>query len=137
MIAMQSVCEDRLHKSQVGAVVARQVHVLEVADSNSAPATLIFQVMQNKVISFQLLSKGILFVRIACLLKWFYGVTVAQQILVLLETVRFSLELPPLKYYCYFNLCASACESSSALFIVYFFQVFFIYDFKILYLNCL
>ena len=56
--------------------------------------------------------------RIACLLKWFYGVTVAQEILVLLETVRFSLELPPLKYYCYFNLCASACESVSALFIV-------------------
>ena len=62
--------------------------------------------------------------RIACLLKWFYGVTVAQEILVLLETVRFSLELPPLKYYCYFNLCASACESSSALFIVYFFRCF-------------
>ena len=31
--------------------------------------------------------------RIACLLKWFYGVTVAQEILVLLEIVRFSLEL--------------------------------------------
>ena len=42
MIAMQSVCEDRLHKSQVGAVVARYVHIREVADSNSAPATLIF-----------------------------------------------------------------------------------------------
>ena len=27
------------------------------------------------------------------LLKWFYGVTVAQEILVLLEIVRFSLEL--------------------------------------------
>lgn len=31
--------------------------------------------------------------RIACLLKWFYGVTVAQEILVLLETVRVGLEL--------------------------------------------
>ena len=31
--------------------------------------------------------------RIVCLLKWFYGVTVAQEILVLLETVRVSLEL--------------------------------------------
>lgn len=31
--------------------------------------------------------------RIACLLKWFYGVTVAQEILVLLEIVRVSLEL--------------------------------------------
>ena len=42
MMAMQSVCEDRLQKSPVGAVVAREVHILEVADSNSAPATLIF-----------------------------------------------------------------------------------------------
>ena len=59
--------------------------------------------------------------RIACLLKWFYGVTVAQEILILLEAVRVSMELPPLKYYSYFNLCDSACESGSALFIVYFF----------------
>lgn len=38
---MQFVCEDRLHKSQVGAVVARYVHILEVADSSSAPATFL------------------------------------------------------------------------------------------------
>ena len=56
--------------------------------------------------------------RIACLLKWFYGVTVAQEILILLEAVRVSIELPPLKYYNYFNLYDSACESGSALFIV-------------------
>ena len=65
--------------------------------------------------------------RIACLLKWFYGVTVAQEILVLLEIVRFSLELPPLKYYSYFNLCDSACESGSALFIVDFFRCFLLF----------
>ena len=59
--------------------------------------------------------------RIACLLKWFYGVTVAQEILILLDAVRFSMELPPLKYYSYFNLCDSACKSGSALFIVDFF----------------
>ena len=59
--------------------------------------------------------------RIACLLKWFYGVTVAQEILILLEAVRVSIELPPLKYYNYFNLYDSACESGSALFIVDFF----------------
>ena len=59
--------------------------------------------------------------RIACLLKWFYGVTVAQEILILLESVRASIELPPLKYYNYFNLYDSACESGSALFIVDFF----------------
>ena len=76
--------------------------------------------------------------RIACLLKWFYVVTVAQEILILLEAVRFSMELPPLKYYSYFNLCDSACESGSALFIVDFLGVFFIiHNFKILYLNCL
>ena len=68
--------------------------------------------------------------RIACLLKWFYGVTVAQEILILLEAVRVSMELPPLKYYSYFNLCDSACESGSALFIVDFFLgVFFIIHF--------
>ena len=65
--------------------------------------------------------------RIACLLKWFYGVTVAQEILILLEAVRVSIELPPLKYYSYFNLCDSACESGSALFIVDVFRRFFIY----------
>ena len=77
--------------------------------------------------------------RIVCILKWFYGVTVAQEILILLEAVRFSMELPPLKYFSYFNLCDSACESGSALFIVDFFLgVFFIiHNFKILYLNCL
>ena len=59
--------------------------------------------------------------RIACLLKWFYGVTVAQEILVLLEIVRVSLEL--LRF---FHLCTSACESSSALFIIiHFFKCFF------------
>ena len=62
--------------------------------------------------------------RIACLLKWFYGVTVAQEILILLEAVRVSIELPPLKYYNYFNLYDSACESGSALFIVDFFRCF-------------
>lgn len=51
--------------------------------------------------------------RIVCLLKWFYGVTVAQEILVLLEIVRVSLELLQ-----FFHLCTSACESSSALFII-------------------
>lgn len=77
--------------------------------------------------------------RIACLLKWFYDVTVAQEILILLDAVRVSIELPPLKYYSYFNLYDSACESGSALFIVDFFLgVFFIiHNFKILYLNCL
>ena len=64
--------------------------------------------------------------RIACLLKWFYGVTVAQEILILLEAVRVSIELPPLKYYNYFNLYDSACESGSALFIVDFFRCFFL-----------
>ena len=64
--------------------------------------------------------------RIACLLKWFYGVTVAQEILILLDAVRVSMELPPLKYYSYFNLCDSACESGSALFIVDFFRCFFL-----------
>ena len=58
--------------------------------------------------------------RIACLLKWFYGVTVAQEILVLLEIVRVSLELLQ-----FFYLCTSACESSSALFIIHFFKCFF------------
>ena len=66
--------------------------------------------------------------RIACLLKWFYGVTVAQEILILLEAVRVSIELPPLKYYNYFNLYDSACESGSALFIVDFFRCFFYYS---------
>lgn len=51
--------------------------------------------------------------RIVCLLKWFYGVTVAQEILVLLEIVRVSLELLH-----FFHLCTSACESSSALFVI-------------------
>ena len=51
--------------------------------------------------------------RITCLLKWFYGVTVAQEILVLLETVRFSLELQTYGKNYFFHLCASACESSS------------------------
>ena len=60
------------------------------------------------------------------LLKWFYGVTVAQEILVLLEIVRFSLELHI--YWIkriFFHLCTSACESSSALFIIHFFKCFF------------
>ena len=95
-------------------------------------------IQKQGLLVFHLLSKGILFVRIACLLKWFYGVTVAQEILILLEAVRVSLELPPLKYYSYFNLCDSACESGSDLFIVDFFRCFFIiHNFKILYLNCL
>ena len=58
--------------------------------------------------------------RMVCLLKWFYGVTAAQEILVLLEIVRVSLELLQ-----FFHLCASACESSSALFIIHFFKCFF------------
>ena len=64
--------------------------------------------------------------RIACLLKWFYGVTVAQEILVLLEIVRFSLELHI--YWIksnFFHLCTSACESSSALFIITFLSILF------------
>ena len=58
--------------------------------------------------------------RIACLLKWFYGVTVAQEILVLLETVRFSLELLNsfFLYLNYIHTCMTACESSCTLFIL-------------------
>ena len=48
------------------------------------------------------------------------GVMAAQEILVLLEIVRFSLELLQ-----FFHLCASAGESSSALFIIHFFKCFF------------
>ena len=57
--------------------------------------------------------------RIACLLKWFYGVTVAQEILVLLETVRFSLELLNsfFLYLNYIHTCMTACESSCTLLI--------------------
>lgn len=53
--------------------------------------------------------------RIACLLKWFYGVSGAQEILVLLETVRFSLELLNsfFLYLNYIHTCMTACESSS------------------------
>ena len=71
--------------------------------------------------------------RIACLLKWFYGVTVAQEILVLLEIVRFSLELLNsfFLYLNYIHTCMTACESSCTLFIVDVFRRFFIYYFKI------
>ena len=53
--------------------------------------------------------------RIACLLKWFYCVMVAQEILVLLETVRFSLELLNSFFFIFkfIHNCMTACESSS------------------------
>ena len=46
---------------------------------------------------------------------WFYGVTVAQEILVLLETVRVGLELLfwVSTYFLYLIYCTIACESSS------------------------
>lgn len=57
---------------------------------------------------------------------WFYGVMVAQEILVLLEIVRFSLELHKAFFLLldFFYFCTTACESSCALFGINTFSVF-------------
>ena len=89
---MQFVCEDRLHKSQVGAVGSSLGSYPRGRQFESG--TLQHSFLGDKKIGF------ISYYYRKAYYSWewyafkrFYGVTVAQEILVLLEIVRFSLEL--------------------------------------------
>lgn len=91
---MQFVCEDRLHKSQVGAVGSSLGSYPRGRQFESGTLQHHF-LGDTKVmfISFLVIIERHIVRENSMPFKRFYGVTVAQEILVLLETVRVGLEL--------------------------------------------